>query len=206
MILNQFDKDEDIIIEQDNLKLKPTRLLGEIPDKKLNMFLACLGAAIVGGLSPANGVMMGNAMNGLNSKYETVRYDKGLKYALLFLLVAFLQGLGNTLMNWQFMVMGASLMRTYRKKISTLEYLLKVNKFSGRTYNDLTQYLVLPWTLKDYLDIYNKNYFRDFSLPMSVQEKESLEIIKRYYEMDNDENRSHFKCHYSNSSYVTLYL
>ena len=92
------------------------------------------------------------------------------------------------------------------KKISTLEYLLKVNKFSGRTYNDLTQYLVLPWTLKDYIDINNKNYFRDFNLPISVQEKESLEIIKGYYEMDNDENRSHFKCHYSNSSYVTLYL
>ena len=113
----KFVKDEDIIIEQDNVKIKPLRLLGEIPDKKLNMFLACLGAAIVGGLSPANGVMMGNAMNGLNSKYETVRYDKGLKYALLFLLVAFLQGLGNTLMNWQFMIMGASLVRVYRKKI-----------------------------------------------------------------------------------------
>ena len=112
-----FDKDEEIIIEQDDVKIKPTRLLGEIPDKKLNMFLACLGAAIVGGLSPANGVMMGNAMNGLNSKYETVRYDKGLKYALLFLLVAFFQGLGNTLMNWQFMIMGGSLVRVYRKKI-----------------------------------------------------------------------------------------
>ena len=112
-----FVKDEDIIIEQDNVKIKPTRLLGEIPDKKVNMILACLGAAIVGGLSPANGVMMGNAMNGLNSKFETVRYDKGLKYALLFLLVAFLQGLGNTLMNWQFMTLGASLVRVYRKKI-----------------------------------------------------------------------------------------
>ena len=112
-----FVKDEDIIIEQDNVKIQPSRLLGEIPDKKLNMFLACLGAAIVGGLTPANGVMMGNAMNGLNSKFETVRYDKGLKYALLFLLVAFLQGVGNTLMNWQFMIMGASLVRVYRKKI-----------------------------------------------------------------------------------------
>ena len=81
------------------------------------MFLACLGAAIVGGLAPANGVMMGNAINGLNSKYETVRYDKGLKYALLYLLIAFLQGIGNTLMNWQFMIMGGSLVRAYRKKI-----------------------------------------------------------------------------------------
>ena len=110
-------KDNEIFIEQENVKIQVSRLLGEIPDKKINMFLACLGAAIVGGLTPANGVMMGNAMNGLNSKYETIRYDKGLKYALLFLLVAFLQGLGNTLMNWQFMVLGASLVRAYRKKI-----------------------------------------------------------------------------------------
>ena len=112
-----FEKNEDIFMEQDKVKIKASRLLGEISDKKCNMFLACLGAAIVGGLGPANGVMMGNAMNGLNSKYETVRYDKGLKYALLFLLVAFLQGLGNTLMNWQFMILGASLVRVYRKKI-----------------------------------------------------------------------------------------
>ena len=110
-------KDNEIFIDQEKVKIKVSRLFGEIPDKKLNMFLACLGAAIVGGLTPANGVMMGNAMNGLNSRFETVRYDKGLKYALLFLLVAFLQGLGNTLMNWQFMVLGASLMRAYRKKI-----------------------------------------------------------------------------------------
>ena len=80
-----FEKNEDIFMEQDKVKIKASRLLGEISDKKCNMFLACLGAAIVGGLGPANGVMMGNAMNGLNSKYETVRYDKGLKYALLFL-------------------------------------------------------------------------------------------------------------------------
>ena len=113
----KFEKDEDIFIEQDKVKIKTSRLFGEISDKKCNMFLACLGAAIVGGLGPANGLMMANAMNGLNSKYETVRYDKGLKYALLFLLVAFLQGLGNTLMNWQFMILGASLVRIYRKKI-----------------------------------------------------------------------------------------
>ena len=110
-------KEEEIMIDQDTVSIRPSRLFGEIHDKKLNMFFACLGAAIVGGLTPANGVMMGNAMNGLNSRFETIRYDKGLKYALLFLLVAFLQGLGNTLMNWQFMVLGASLVRAYRKKI-----------------------------------------------------------------------------------------
>ena len=92
------------------------------------------------------------------------------------------------------------------KKISTLEYLLKINKFSGRTYNDLSQYLVLPWTLKDYLNINDKNYIRNFSLPMAVQEKENLEIVKNNYDLENDKNKSYFKCHYSNSSYVTIYL
>jgi hypothetical protein len=92
------------------------------------------------------------------------------------------------------------------KKISTLEYLLLINKFSGRTYNDLSQYIILPWTLKDYLDINDKQYIRDFSLPMSVQEKENLELIKSYYDNDDDPNRSYFKCHYSNSSYVFIYL
>ena len=92
------------------------------------------------------------------------------------------------------------------KKISTLEYLLQINKFSGRSYNDLSQYLILPWTLKDYLDINDKKYIRDFSLPMSVQEKSNLEIIKHYYNMDDNPNKSYFTCHYSNSAYITIYL
>ena len=77
------------LIKMKILKIKPGRLLGEIPDKKFNMFLACLGVAIVVGLIPANVLMMSNTMNELNSKFETARYVKGLKNALLFLLVAF---------------------------------------------------------------------------------------------------------------------
>jgi len=92
------------------------------------------------------------------------------------------------------------------KKISTLEYLLLVNKFSGRTYNDLSQYLILPWTLKDYIDINDKNYIRNFSLPMAVQEKECLKIVQENYNMDDDIKKSYFKCHYSNSSYVAIFL
>ena len=92
------------------------------------------------------------------------------------------------------------------KKISTLEYLLLVNKFSGRTYNDLSQYLILPWTLKDYFDINDKKYIRNFSLPMAVQEKENLQIVQDNYNIDDDEHKSYFKCHYSNSSYVTIFL
>ena len=60
---------------------------------------------------------MAKAINALNSKYQTVRYDDGLKYALIFLAFAFLQGIGNCLMIWKFMSLGQTLARIYRKKL-----------------------------------------------------------------------------------------
>ena len=37
-----------------------------------------------------------------------------------------------------------------QRRISNFEYLMFLNTFAGRTYNDLTQYPVFPWVLKDY--------------------------------------------------------
>ena len=44
-----------------------------------------LGALGVGFGQPLNGLVMAHAMNGLNSLYQTIRYDKGLKYSMIFL-------------------------------------------------------------------------------------------------------------------------
>ena len=93
------------------------------------------------------------------------------------------------------------------KKISTLDYLLMINKFSNRTYNDLSQYLVLPWLIYDYSDIKNRNNFRKMNLSMAIQDKEGQDLIKETYDCAEDNiDRSHFKCHYSNSSYPALFL
>lgn len=35
-------------------------------------------------------------------------------------------------------------------RISSFEYLMRLNTAAGRTYNDLTQYFVFPWVLCDY--------------------------------------------------------
>jgi hypothetical protein len=47
-----------------------------------------------------------------------------------------------------------------------------INKFSGRTYNDLNQYYVFPWVLSDYnssrLDLSNREVFRALSLPIGA--------------------------------------
>ena len=64
-------------------------------------------------------------------------------------------------------------------RISTLEYLMWLNIYSCRSFNDITQYPVLPWTLIDF-DINNLNMNkRDFSLPMGMIQIDSLSLSTR---------------------------
>ena len=92
-------------------------------------------------------------------------------------------------------------------KISTVKYLLLINKFSGRTYNDLTQYLIFPWVLNDYSDIKDKKNFRKMQYCMAIQDEAELEKVKMQYEKEkNTEYKSHFSYHYSNNANICLYL
>ena len=81
------------------------------------LILAIIGAAGVGASQPVNGLIMAKALNGMNSMYETVRYDDALYYSWFLLLIAFLQGVFNFLMIWMFSRIGVALARLYRKKI-----------------------------------------------------------------------------------------
>jgi factor associated with neutral sphingomyelinase activation len=57
-------------------------------------------------------------------------------------------------------------------KVTNLEYLLYLNFAAGRTFNDLAQWPVFPWVLKDYMsekfDLENDEMFRDLSKPMGA--------------------------------------
>ena len=85
-------------------------------------------------------------------------------------------------------------------KKSTYEYILILNKFSSRTYNDSNQYPLMPWTFME------DKRPRDFDIPMSVQDSEGKE---RFLKMPNDteekQNRWHSN-HYSTSAYICYYL
>ena len=50
----------------------------------LILIFAIIGAGLVGCSQPFNGLIMAKAMIGLTSKYQTIRYDKGLKMGLYF--------------------------------------------------------------------------------------------------------------------------
>ena len=115
----QFQKkDSEIYIEQDTVKVNPCRIVREVMREHCGVLvLAIIGAAGVGASQPINGFVMAKCLNGMNSMYQTIRYDDTIFYAWFLLLIAFLQGVFNFLMIWMFTRIGVALARLYRKKI-----------------------------------------------------------------------------------------
>jgi factor associated with neutral sphingomyelinase activation len=68
-------------------------------------------------------------------------------------------------------------------KVSNFDYLLYLNLAAGRSFNDLAQWPVFPWVLKDYgsstLDLSDVAVFRDLSKPMGAQTPSRLEVFRQ---------------------------
>ena len=102
-------------------------------------------------------------------------------------------------------------------KITNFEFIMQMNSFAGRTYNDLTQYPVFPWVLADYesedIDLNDPSIYRDFSKPMGAQSrtranqfKDRYESLKQSYAAGVGPPPFHYGTHYSCAAYVLHYL
>ena len=119
------------------------------------------------------------------------------------------------------------------KKLETYDYLLYCNKYSSRSFNDLNQYYIFPWILRDFTnlteitekeeEIYevktkkNKNNvdenikkllknFRDLNYPVSAQEKQHRETKREKFNDEDEKFKCHHGTHYATSSYVDYFL
>ena len=97
------------------------------------------------------------------------------------------------------------------KEISTYDYLMYINLFSGRSFNDLSQYPIFPWILKDYessnLNLQDKESFRDLSKPIGALNEARLNKLKKEMKDVSDENESClYHSHYSTAYYVLHYM
>ncbi len=98
--------------------------------------------------------------------------------------------------------------------VSNFHYLMFLNLLSGRTFNDLSQWPVMPWVLKDYtssaLDINDAAAFRDLSKPIGALNEDRLGMLKeRFSLMPDDDPRNPpflYGTHYSNPGYVMYWL
>ena len=91
-----------------------------------------------------------------------------------------------------------------RREMTNFEYLMKLNTLAGRTFNDLTQYPVLPWVVTDFesetIDLKNKKIYRDLSKPIGALDEESLIKFKTRYELLKEDDEEHcfmYGTHYS---------
>lgn len=97
-----------------------------------------------------------------------------------------------------------------RREISNFDYLILLNLYAGRSFNDLTQYLVFPWIISDYesetIDLNNPSVYRDLSKPMGAINRED-QFRERYENLvDMDPNPFHYGTHYSTGPIVLYYL
>jgi len=105
-------------------------------------------------------------------------------------------------------------------RMSNFEFIMHLNSFAGRSYNDLTQYPVFPWILRNYyseeLDLNDPSNFRDLTKPMGAQSDdraqhfiETFEMLDQNYQMDPEKKEPppyHYSTHYSCAAYVVDYL
>ena len=88
--------------------------------------------------------------------------------------------------------------------MTNFEFLMYLNSFAGRTYNDLTQYPVFPWVISDYesedIDLDDPKSFRDFSKPMGAlgetrarQFKDRFESLQASYINEDDPPPFHYE-------------
>ena len=98
------------------------------------------------------------------------------------------------------------------RKISNFEYIMQLNTFAGRSYNDITQYPVFPWVLADYtsddIDLSDPSVYRDLSKPVGALNPERLESILERFECfgDADVPPFHYGSHYSSAGVVLHYM
>ena len=101
-----------------------------------------------------------------------------------------------------------------RRVVSNYAYLMFVNTLAGRSFNDLTQYPVFPWVLRDYtserLDLSDPRIYRDLSKPMGAIGEERAKMFQQRFRTWEDPSgqipRFHYGVHYSTSAIVLYYL
>jgi hypothetical protein len=101
--------------------------------------------------------------------------------------------------------------------MSNFEYLMKINLYSGRSYNDLGQYPVYPWVIRNFTaERVNKEFlnnaknYRDLTQPMGKQDEGRFqEFIRRMNDVESNvdsTNKFLYGSFYSNPTIITHYL
>ena len=92
--------------------------------------------------------------------------------------------------------------------LSNFDYLMLLNKYGGRTLNDVNQYYVFPWVLRDYqsemIDLSDPKVYRDLSKPMGALNSDKLLEFQKKYQCNGGDHL--YGSHYSTSLFIFYYM
>lgn len=98
-------------------------------------------------------------------------------------------------------------------QISNFEYLMLLNKYAGRSFNDLSQYPIFPWVIKDYenasISLSDANMYRDLNYAIAAISPEKRKIAEskiKILEQEHEGDDFQFGTHYLPSRVVLGYL
>jgi hypothetical protein len=94
--------------------------------------------------------------------------------------------------------------------ISNYSYLMLLNTLAGRSYTDISQYLVMPWIIKDYysegLNLNTDEIYRNLSHPIHALDENTRKNLKQKYYEAEESDKFHSGSHYSTPGFVCYYL
>ena len=112
-------RDEELSLSSDNVKLKVCKMIKIIMKDKCHFIFALISSIIYGAFPILKGYFLGKAIISITSKYQVIRYDDGLKFALIYLIIGILYVIGYFCFFYSFYYLGIDLTKTFRN------YLLK---------------------------------------------------------------------------------
>ncbi len=123
-----------------------------------------------------------NFLINFDKKLRRTIYQKIISLKLSGMKNAFFSNLSTTITPQEILKESKLTEKWITRELSNFDYLMMLNTIAGRTYNDLNQYPIFPWILKDYtsnvLDIKDSNVFRDFSKPIGIQNSKHIEDVR----------------------------
>jgi len=97
-------------------------------------------------------------------------------------------------------------------QMSNFEYLMILNKYAGRSFNDLSQYPIFPWIISNYtnssINLGDRKIYRPLELPIAAITAEKRKLAKEKLEILKEERETpyQFGSHYLPARIVLTYL
>ena len=111
------NRDKEIAKSPDDISAGFCNILRDSFNFKCDMIVGCLSAVLLGVAHVFDSFIKGTGSNSINSKYQTVRYDDGLKYAIIYLIIDFIEGILNYCTFYGLYNIGINLAKYYRNKM-----------------------------------------------------------------------------------------